>query len=142
MSTLTLTVENDGPEEDRRFVLESLVAHNRARAPDPAWDHLRLFLRDEAGGIRGGLLAEVYFGWMFVAILWVDGAHRGGGWGTALLEKAEAEGTARGLEGVWLDTFSFQAPGFYRKQGYEVFGELADYPPGHTRYFLRKTLPR
>jgi ribosomal protein S18 acetylase RimI-like enzyme len=72
----------------------------------------------------------------------VDGAHRGGGWGRALLERAEEEAIARGLQGVWLDTFSFQAPGFYQKLGYEVFGTLADYPPGHTRYFLRKTLPK
>jgi len=142
MPTLTLTVENDGLDEDRRFVVDGLVAHNRARAPDPAWDHVRLFLRDEAGGIRGGLMADVYFAWMFVAILWVDGAHRGGGWGGALLARAEEEAIARGCQGVWLDTFSFQAPDFYRKAGYEVFGQLADHPPGYTRYFLRKMLAK
>jgi GNAT superfamily N-acetyltransferase len=138
--TLTISVENDASEADRRFVIDSLVAYNRSLAPNPAQSHVYLFLRDEAGAIHGGLLAEVYFGWMFVAILWVDGAHRGGGWGRGLLERAEAEAIARGCHGVWLDTFSFQAPGFYQKLGYEVFGTLDDYPPGHTRYFLRKRL--
>jgi hypothetical protein len=46
----------------------------------------------------------------------------------------------RGCVGVWLDTFSFQARGFYEKLGYRVFGEVADYPPGHTRHFLKKSL--
>ena len=138
--TLKISVENDASEADRRLVIDSLVAFNRATAPDPARDHVFLFLRDEAGTIQGGLLAEVYFGWMFVAILWVDGARRGGGWGKALLEGAEAVAVSRGCHGVWLDTFSFQAPGFYQKLGYEVFGTLDDYPPGHTRYFLRKRL--
>jgi ribosomal protein S18 acetylase RimI-like enzyme len=140
MATLTLTLEDDPPKEDARFVVDSLVAFNRSRAPDPAWDHLRFFLRDEQGAIHGGLLGEIYFGWLYVSILWVAEAHRGGGWGQRLLARAEAEGAARGCHSVWLDTFSFQAPGFYQKLGYEVFGTLDDYPPGHTRYFLRKRL--
>jgi hypothetical protein len=46
----------------------------------------------------------------------------------------------RGCRAAWLDTFSFQAPGFYRGLGYRVFGKLAGYPPGHTRHFLWKPL--
>jgi hypothetical protein len=52
------------------------------------------------------------------------------------------EGAAeeRGCERAHLDTFSYQARPFYEKLGYRVFGELEDYPPGHTRFFLRKQL--
>jgi hypothetical protein len=39
---------------------------------------------------------------------------------------------------VWLDSFSFQAPGFYKKLGYSVFGTLPDFPKGETRYFFSK----
>ena len=53
---------------------------------------------------------------------------------------AEQEALARGCRGVYLDTFSFQAPGFYRKQGYTEFGELEGIPPGHSHYFFRKLL--
>jgi hypothetical protein len=52
---------------------------------------------------------------------------------------AEGRAVERGCHSAWVDTFSFQAPGFYRKLGYEVFGEL-DYPPEHKRFFLRKRL--
>jgi ribosomal protein S18 acetylase RimI-like enzyme len=47
---------------------------------------------------------------------------------------------ARGCIGVWLDTYAFQARGFYEKLGYEVFGTLADHPRGGGRFFMRKLL--
>lgn len=53
---------------------------------------------------------------------------------------AEAIAHDKGCVGVWLDTFSFQAPDFYQKLGYSVFGELKDYPPGYSRFFLQKRL--
>ena len=52
---------------------------------------------------------------------------------------AEMRALERGCHSAWVDTFSFQAPGFYPRLGYEVFGEL-DYPPGHKRIFLQKRL--
>ncbi|MFD5349231.1 N-acetyltransferase, partial [Streptomyces anulatus] len=39
-----------------------------------------------------------------------------------------------------LETWDFQAPGFYRKQGYEEIGRVADYPPGVTEFILVKDL--
>jgi ribosomal protein S18 acetylase RimI-like enzyme len=33
-----------------------------------------------------------------------------------------------------------QALTLYRRLGYEIFGELKDYPAGYNRYFLRKRL--
>jgi hypothetical protein len=62
------------------------------------------------------------------------------GWGRALLERAERHARERGCRDAHLTSFSFQAPGFYRKQGYEEFGVLADFPPGHTHHFFRKRL--
>ncbi|MGC6728099.1 hypothetical protein ACP0GO_26835, partial [Escherichia coli] len=41
---------------------------------------------------------------------------------------------------MWLDTYSFQARGFYEKLGYTVFGTIDDFPPGHQRFFGRKRL--
>lgn len=53
---------------------------------------------------------------------------------------AEEEAVRRGCLGAWLDTFSFQARGFYERLGYSVFGVIEGYPPGHSRFFLKKTL--
>jgi ribosomal protein S18 acetylase RimI-like enzyme len=62
------------------------------------------------------------------------------GLGSKLLQTAEAEAIRRGCKHAHLDTLDFQAPGFYLKKGYQVFGELQDLPPGHRRIFLRKDL--
>jgi hypothetical protein len=52
----------------------------------------------------------------------------------------ETQGRLRGFRGAWLDTFSFQAPGFYESIGYQPFGELPDFPPGSRRHFFWKPL--
>jgi GNAT superfamily N-acetyltransferase len=73
-------------------------------------------------------------------LLWVKEEHRGQGHGQRLLALAEQEARQRGAKGAYLDTFSFQAPDFYRKKGYEVFGVMQDFPEGHQRYYFRKQL--
>jgi ribosomal protein S18 acetylase RimI-like enzyme len=57
-----------------------------------------------------------------------------------MLHQAEREAIARSCRGAWLDTYSFQARGFYERLGYTVFGILNDYPPGQYRVFLHKEL--
>jgi hypothetical protein len=59
---------------------------------------------------------------------------------TPLPTHAKDEARKRGAKNVYLDTFSFQAPDFYQRHGYQVFGELADFPPGHRRCFFAKQL--
>jgi GNAT superfamily N-acetyltransferase len=83
----------------------------------------------------------VWGGVLFVRILWVAQALRGQGHGRRLLEMAERRAAERGCRHVFIDTFSFQAPGFYEKRGYVIYGQADDWPVGHTHYFLRKDLP-
>ena len=75
-------------------------------------------------------------------LLAVPESMRGQGIGTELMRRAEREAVVRGCRNAWLDTFEFQARPFYEKLGYTCFGELADYPPGFSRYFLRKALEK
>jgi ribosomal protein S18 acetylase RimI-like enzyme len=75
-----------------------------------------------------------------VKYLWVAEPFRGRGHASALLREAERFAVARGCHAAHLDSHSFQAPDFYVKHGYHVFGVLDDCPPGHQRVFLRKTL--
>ena len=60
--------------------------------------------------------------------------------GSRLLVAGEELGRARGCHGAHLTTYSFQAPGFYERHGYERFGELRDYPGDQSMVFLRKPL--
>jgi GNAT superfamily N-acetyltransferase len=73
-----------------------------------------------------------------LSLLWVAEPLRGQGYRRRILQAAEEEARAQGCRGVFLSTFSFQARPFYEKFGYEVFGEIPDYPIGHAFYFLKK----
>ena len=103
---------------------------------------ITLCVRDAEGKLRGGLVGFVWGGWLEVKVLWLEQELRGTGHGTQLLLAAEKYAYDRGARHAQLSSFTFQAPGFYEKHGYEVFGELADYPTGHKNVFLRKALVR
>ncbi|WP_193337779.1 GNAT family N-acetyltransferase [Devosia beringensis] len=120
----------------------ALTAFNRSKAPQfPAPRDIGLTLRDPASGVvDGGLTARISLNWMFVELLIVPERPRGQGVGSQIMAKAEDVARQHGCDGIWLDTFSFQAPGFYAKLGYVVFGEIAHYPPGASRFFLHKHL--
>lgn len=101
----------------------------------------KLCLEAEVSGqFAGGLSARIGTHWMMIEMLAVAPESRGKGIGRALMAEAEAVGQARGLLGIWLDSYSFQAPRFYEKLGYAEFGRIDDYPPGASRHFLAKRL--
>ena len=99
---------------------------------------LAITAEDNAGQAQGGLWMLVRRGWLFLDLFILAPAARRGGIGARILAMAEDAARARGCTGVWLDTFGFQAPGFYQRQGYVPFGALPDYPAPHGRYFFAK----
>lgn len=93
------------------------------------------------GDVRiGGVTAKLGREWVFIELLALDEMARGKGAGASLIAQLEAIAKERGKIGVWLDTYSFQAPGFYEKLGYQRVGLIPDYPQGHARYFYAKRL--
>jgi ribosomal protein S18 acetylase RimI-like enzyme len=88
----------------------------------------------------GGMFGHSGMGWLYVDYLWLHPAQRGARLGARLLAQAEQEARQRGCGGVFLYTYSFQAPDFYQKQGYALMGTLEDCPPGHQRHYLKKLL--
>lgn len=139
----------DGPiapstEAEVKALDDLLVAFNRSRLPfsqDPGVIPLNFHLKDEAGKLVAGVNAYLYF-WniLFIAIFFVDPAHRGQGAGSRLLRYVEGRAMDLGAQLAHGDTFDFQAKDFYLKHGYEVFGVLEDCPPGHRRFYLKKQL--
>jgi GNAT superfamily N-acetyltransferase len=129
--------------ESRAAVIDGLVAFNRSQTPDFAgkYGSIGLMLKHpETGATDGGLTARIGFGWMFVELLFVPERLRGQGVGRQLMQQAEVVARQHQCVGIWLDTFTFQAPGFYQKLGYALFGEITNYPPGSSRFFLHKHL--
>lgn len=140
MDQITIAVESQPKEEDRQKVIDGLVGYNASQTNDVSYESLTVLLRALSGEVVGGLLGETYWEWLHIDRLWIHESLREQGYGGKLMAAAEREAAARGCHSAHLDTFSFQALPFYAGLGYELFGELPDYPTGHTRYFLRKSL--
>ncbi len=124
----------------RDFIGHKLNSYNGKKIGRFNWRELDLKAVDSEGKIVGGLASGTYWGWLFVKMLWVDEKHRNQGVGTQLLHQAEKIAEKRGCKYVHLDTFSFQAPDFYRKAGFQRFASLKPFPKGSTRYFLFKKI--
>lgn len=123
-----------------RTIGEGLRAHNVSAGGAPTKpDMFVITLRDETGALIGGMTCDLYLGGLFIEWAWLETAHRGAGHGRALLQAAEAEGRRRGARMAHLDTFTFQARGFYERCGYRIFGTL-DYPDGVRRFYMSKDL--
>ena len=138
--TLRITIPETPSDADRDAVIAPLRAYNISQAGDPRIRPVAILLTDEDGKDVGGLWGKMAYDWLFVELLAVPEAFRRGNFGTALMREAERIARANDCVGIWLDTFEFQARGFYEKLGFEAFGVLDDHPVGHRRYFMRKQL--
>ena len=131
-------VSVDQPEWD--IIGGGINAYNTRHAGDEHAKRLCFVLKGPDQAVLGGVIGITYWDWLYIDLMWIQEELRGRGFGHKLLTLAEEEARGRGAKNVYLDTFSFQAPDFYKKHGYRVFGELPDFPPGHQRYFLTKQL--
>ena len=117
-----------------------LLAHNRSQYVDRNAGPIVLAVHDVEQIVVAGLTGDVAYGWLTIETLWVDSSHRGEGLGSSLLSTAEQLAIARGCHGAHLTTYTFQAPGFYERRGYERFAVLSEYPRDQSMVFLRKKL--
>jgi ribosomal protein S18 acetylase RimI-like enzyme len=143
---LQYLLSNEAEPETRRTIHQGIRAFNDAvsghhRAIRGAGiEPLQITIRDEQGGLLGGLVADTYWGWLDIDDLWLHKSLRGLGHGRRLMAMAETEALARGCSRAFVRTFSFQARGFYELLGYRVVGRLDDYPPGESFLWMRKEL--
>jgi GNAT superfamily N-acetyltransferase len=131
----------DKPEESAWGIIgQGIRNYNTQQAGDDKPQRLCFALIGPDQVIVGGVIGVIYWDWLYIDLMWVKDELRGHGYGHRLLTLIEEEARQRGAKNVYLDTFSFQAPDFYKQHGYQVFGELHNFPPGHQRYFLTKQL--
>jgi GNAT superfamily N-acetyltransferase len=131
--------KNPTPEEEQAILLP-LRAYNASKAGTTASKPFALLVRDDQDAVLGGLYGRMFYQWMYIELLVMPEQGRGQGLGSKLMHMAEELARENECLGIWLDTFDFQAPEFYKKLGFSEFGEIADYPPGHKRHFMQKRL--
>jgi ribosomal protein S18 acetylase RimI-like enzyme len=132
----------DPDPELQAVVLEGVRAFNKTLfANHPPGQDLAIAIRDpDKDEPVGGLLGRTAGGWLAIELIFVPEAFRGMGLATRLVAMAEEEARRRGCHSAWLDTLNPGALTLYRRLGYEIFGELKDYPAGFSRFFLQKKL--
>lgn len=142
LGDVRIAIEPAPAPADVQRIVQGLVEHALEAGIEPRrYTRLVLFARDADGQIVGGLTGAMVWGWLEVGELWVAEPWRGRGIGRRLLAAAEVEARRNGCRHARLDTFDFQARGFYERLGYATHAELADFPHGHVRYLMRKPLP-
>ena len=130
--------------EDGEFLTERIMEFNKSfvqplRGEDKLYINRKLI--NEQGKMIAGILGSVYL-WdcMHIDLFWVEDKYRNHGIGTQLLLEIETEAKSKHIRMIHLDTFDYQAKGFYEKNGYIVYGTLEDYPEGHSLYHMKKRI--
>ena len=136
---MSLEVTSEPSPEDESRVIDETRDFNLKHMPKDM-KPLCVFDRLDCGEIVAGLTGKTYWNYLEIAFLWVADAYRNQGRATAIVKAAEDEAAERGCQYVLLDTYSFQALGFYKKLGYEEYGTLAHFTGEQTRHYLRKDL--
>jgi len=137
--TNTLKLIRSTPDE-ALFVGKNLVEYNSKHATNGAYEEINLVYKNENDEIVAGLNATLRWNWLDIDILWVSDSSRGQGLGQSLLQEAEQIARAKPCTFIKLNTFSFQAPEYYKKFGYEVIAVIDDAPIGFKHYFYKKDL--
>lgn len=127
-------------KQEKAEIFQGLLAYNLARIEDSNPRDLGVYFEDKDGRKLAGLIGSTHGNWLTVKYLWVDEALRGKNLGSQILEQAEDTAKERGCKYAFLDTFSFQAPEFYKKYGYKEVFVLEEYPVTEKRYTFTKTL--
>lgn len=132
-----------GTLEERNYVRTKLIEFNSEHVSEELkhlYEEINLVVKDEEGRIIGGLIGALCWNWIEVDILWVDKDYRGKGYGSKLLAEVEQIAHEKNCTFVKLNTFSFQAPEFYKRMGYRVIAIIEEAPLGHKHYFFKKDI--
>lgn len=141
---MDIQITTDPTPDELAVLSQGIQAYNQHTVPGfpDVSEELRFLVlaRISSGALAGGIRASAFWGYLCIELLWLDEGYRGGGIGSRLVAAAEAFALQHGVLNARVETTSFQAKPFYERQGYEVFGVLEDFPPGHRSYYLKKRL--
>lgn len=136
---MKFTISNISNSYEEQTIINSLWEYNSHTSPVDIIP-LHVVVKNDFSEIIGGLLAKTWWGGLDIQYLWVAEAHRKTGIGKKLMQMAEREALGRGCHMAYVDTFSFQAIGFYQRLGFSKYGQLAEFAHRHTRFYLSKPL--
>ena len=128
-------------KENIKKIIDGINEYNQIKVPalSEIWTPLEFMVKNGEGIVIGEVLGGIgSWNGLEIRILWVSEEYRKSGLGSKILNHIERIAIEKGATISMLDTFDFQAEGFYIKNGYSVIGEIQDFPKGHRRIYLSK----
>ncbi|MEN4600755.1 GNAT family N-acetyltransferase [Pantoea agglomerans] len=125
--------------QEKEVITNGLWSHNSRFHPVEI-KQFTIEIRDDNDVVKGGLIAQTWWDMLEVQYLWIDELYRGKGYGKEMMLMAEANAKQKGCNKAYVDTFDFQAKGFYEKLGYKEWGSLDGFAGKFKRIYLQKTL--
>lgn len=136
-----MQVRLENTESQKSQIIGDLIrSYNRSKREAAESEPLNLYVENDNGQLMAGLVAETFGNWLEIEYLFVKEDLRGQGIGSQLLQQAESEAKKRNCCFAFVNTYQFQAPVFYQKQGYKKVFTLKDYPYTGQRHYYQKDL--
>jgi GNAT superfamily N-acetyltransferase len=138
----TATAVRVGAKDDdlSARLTDELTAFNGAATGADDERDLSVRVTDPGGELVAGLTGWTWGGCGGINLVWVRADRRHQGWGSRLIEAAEAEALVRGCTRMVVSSMTFQAPAFYEKHGYVETGRMEGLPGGHADVHFLKVL--
>jgi len=140
---MNLQITKEINKDNKLFINNELYKFNLKHFPKDLrgrYEEICLFLKDEKGNVCGGILGEICWNWLEIHTFMIDEDIRKMGFGTKLLFEIEEIALEKECDFIKVDTLSFQALGFYEKNGYQVFGSIDNVGRDYQHYYLKKDL--
>lgn len=135
-----IPIEGDPNPEDKKVMVDGMLAYHASKGHPRKSDTYTVLVKDESSKLLGCVIVSFMWNGMSIQTLWVDESVRSHGLGKKLMAMVEAEGIRRGCTIAYTDTFTWQAPGFYEKLGYTLYGKLEGFPEGNALSYYSKKL--
>ena len=135
-----VAIEGEPESDDMKVLVDGMLSYHASKGHPRVVTKYSIMIKDEEEKLVGCVMVSFLWNGMQIGSLWVEEKMRGQGLGKKLMEMAEAEGKKRGATFAYTDTFTWQAPGFYEKIGYTIYGTLEGFPPGNELSYYRKSL--
>lgn len=135
-----VTTKGESNPKDKEVLVEGLLSHHARKGHPRKSELFSIFLKDQHDRVLGGVVVSFLWNGMEIQSLWIDESVRKKGWGRKLIEAAETEAIKKGCTFAYTNTFSWQAPEFYSKLGYTLYGSLEGFPKGNSLRYFRKYL--
>jgi GNAT superfamily N-acetyltransferase len=136
---VAFTRHDDWPDAEARLVDAGLEQANQAAAPLHEVQPMSCFARGADGQILGGALGRRWAACCELQQLWVLPSVRHRGLGARLVREFESMARQSACTRCYLETFSFQAPAFYRALGYTVTHRHDGFPHGIVKLLMERS---